>query len=130
MVSTVRRQLQERRSQRPRIGSSIEGRQRVMHIKFKCYPTDVRLVFQPSTKTDRFVRILRFWAIPLILTVASKLVNVLRRFLVRKQSRLEATTWRWFDIRSLYRSSETSVRKFVRPIIDRLLYVCRSPFCL
>ena len=75
---------QQGRSQRPRIGVWIEVRQIVIHIKFERYPTCARLVFQPSTKTDRFVRVLRFWATPLILAVASKRVNGLRRFLVRK----------------------------------------------
>ena len=73
----MRQQFSEKQTQRPRLGNLREEGQMVVHIKFERCKTFARQYFVQCTKTDLFVRILRFPTIVENFTVTSEKINAL-----------------------------------------------------
>ena len=71
-------QFSEKQTQRPRLGNLREEWQIVVHIKFERCKTFARQYFVQCTKTDLFVRILRFPTVVLVenFTVTSEKITI------------------------------------------------------
>ena len=98
-------------------------RGRVEHLESRFWRRyDVRSQFcTQKSKNDRFVRKLRISTTLLFFDVVPRHIELSSSLRVCKQRRDWATQWCKYEIERSYRSSNTRVRKSIRPKIGRLL---------